>query len=197
MRPLAVAGDEPGVRRRVVVVQQLEEEAEAAALARDRLAEQALAAVVVDRAVLAVRADEERHASGPSLACRRRVRNSRRPCVRLVTQAGCARAAPSAPPPDGPPTRRGTAPRRARRTAGAGGGDRLAVDVVLDVAGGEHARDVRLGRLALRDEIAGLVVVELVDEQLRGRVVADRDEEPVGRVARIVSPSRRCAAARR
>ena len=57
----AVAGDEPGVRRRVVVVEQLEEEAETAALTGDGLVQQALAAVVVERAVLAVRADEERH----------------------------------------------------------------------------------------------------------------------------------------
>ena len=48
-------------RRRVVVVEQLEEEAEAAPLARDRLARETLPAVVVDRAVLAVRADEVRH----------------------------------------------------------------------------------------------------------------------------------------
>ena len=34
------------------------------------------------------------------------------------------------------------------RAPGAGGGDGLAVDVVLDVAGGEDARDVRLRRLA-------------------------------------------------
>ena len=32
--------------------------------------------------------------------------------------------------------------------AGAGGRDRLAVDVVLDVADGEDAGDVRLGRAA-------------------------------------------------
>ena len=47
-----VARDEAGVRRGVVVVEQLEQEAEAAPLARDRLAEQAVPAVVVDRAVL-------------------------------------------------------------------------------------------------------------------------------------------------
>ncbi|MBA3348649.1 MAG: hypothetical protein H0T13_08830 [Actinobacteria bacterium] len=58
---VAVAGDEPGVRAGVVVVEQLEEEAEAAPLAGDGLLQQALFAVVVERAVLAVRADEERH----------------------------------------------------------------------------------------------------------------------------------------
>ncbi len=36
---------------------------------------------------------------------------------------------------------------RAHR-AGAGGGDGLPVDVILDVADGEDARDVRLGRAA-------------------------------------------------
>ena len=36
--------------------------------------------------------------------------------------------------------------------------------------------------LPLRDQVARLVVVERVDEQLRRRVVADRDEEAVGRV---------------
>src|SRR4051812_15926290 len=58
---LVVADQEAGARRRVVVLEQLEEEAEPAAVARDRLLGQALAAVVVDRAVLAVRADEVRH----------------------------------------------------------------------------------------------------------------------------------------
>ena len=74
-------------------------------------------------------------------------------------------------------------------TARAGGGDGLPVDVVLDVADGEHARDVRLGRAGLRDQVAVLVVLELVDEELRVRVVADRDEEAAGldleRLARL------------
>jgi hypothetical protein len=56
-----VAHHEAGVRRRVVVLEQLEEEAEAAAVARDRLLRQALHPVVVDRPVLAVRADEVGH----------------------------------------------------------------------------------------------------------------------------------------
>src|SRR5262245_32072851 len=56
-----VARDEARVRRRVVVVEQLEQEPEAAALARDCLAQQTLPPVVVERAVLAVRADEIRH----------------------------------------------------------------------------------------------------------------------------------------
>src|SRR5688572_7437565 len=61
--PGAVAGYEARVRGGVVVVEELEEEAEAATLARDRMAEEALPAVVVDGAVLAVRADEEGHGS--------------------------------------------------------------------------------------------------------------------------------------
>ena len=64
-------------------------------------------------------------------------------------------------------------------TPGPGGGDRLAVHVILDVADREHACDVRLRRVGLRHEIPALIVVELVDEQLRVRVVADRDEESV------------------
>src|SRR5918992_132251 len=44
-----------------------------------------------------------------------------------------------------------------RHAPGAGGGHRLAVDVILNVARGEHARYVRLARLALRLDIAGLV----------------------------------------
>src|SRR3954447_19998965 len=68
---------------------------------------------------------------------------------------------------------------RAHR-ARARGGDRLAVHVVLHVADGEDAGDIRLGRVRLRDQVAGVVVVERLEKELRVRVVADRDEEPVG-----------------
>src|SRR5688572_7437605 len=66
----------------------------------------------------------------------------------------------------------GEEPLRVERGGAArpGGGDRLPVDVILHVAGGEDARDVRFGRLALRDQVAVLVVVEPVDEELRRRV---------------------------
>src|SRR3954447_24087490 len=64
--------------------------------------------------------------------------------------------------------------------ARARGGDRLAVRAVLDVARSEHTRDVRLGGARLRDQVPAGIVVELVAEELRVRVVADRDEEPVG-----------------
>src|ERR687898_1826222 len=65
--------------------------------------------------------------------------------------------------------------------AGPGRGDGLAVCVILDVADREHAGDVRLRRARLRDQITGVVVLELVQEQRRVRVVADRDEQSVGR----------------
>ncbi len=67
-----------------------------------------------------------------------------------------------------------------RHAAGAGGGDGLPVDVILDVAGGEDTRDVRRGGAGLRDEVPVLVVIELVDEERCGRIVADRDEDAVG-----------------
>ena len=51
--------------------------------------------------------------------------------------------------------------------------------MVDHVAGREHALDVRRRRAGLRHEVAGLVVVELVEKELRGRVVADGDEETV------------------
>ncbi len=65
--------------------------------------------------------------------------------------------------------------------AGAGRGDRLPVGVVGDVAGDEDAGDVRRGRAGVREQVAGLVVVELVDEERRVRIVADRHEDAVGR----------------
>src|SRR6185312_8081324 len=74
-----------------------------------------------------------------------------------------------------------------RHRAAARGGDSLPVRVVDDVAGCEDAFAVRLGRARLRHEIAGLVVVELLEEELRVRVVPDRDEEPVrGHLSRLV-----------
>src|SRR5438105_391136 len=58
---LLVAHDEPGAGRRVVVVEELEEEAEAAVMAGDGLVVEPLLAVAVDRSLLAVRADEVGH----------------------------------------------------------------------------------------------------------------------------------------
>src|SRR5690242_1745825 len=55
------------------------------------------------------------------------------------------------------------------RTARAGGGDRLPVVVVDEVAAGEHAREVG-GRRRVRHECVALVVeVDLALDQLRAR----------------------------
>jgi hypothetical protein len=59
--------------------------------------------------------------------------------------------------------------------------------VVGDVARREHAPDVRRCRAGLHLEVAGLVVIELVEEEPRVRVVPDRDEEPVGRDLRLLA----------
>ncbi len=71
--------------------------------------------------------------------------------------------------------------------ARAGGGDRLAVRVILHVARGEDARDVRSRRARLRDEVALLVVVEPVEEERwwsgRGRS-RRRRRQPRGRASR-------------
>src|SRR5678815_3148938 len=83
---------EPRVRAWVMVLEQLEEEPEAAAMAGDRLLGQPFVPVVVDRAVLAVRTDEVRHramvaprlgAAAPSPGeCARVKRSQRRQCQR-------------------------------------------------------------------------------------------------------------------
>ena len=59
---VAVADDEAGLGRRVVVLEQLVEEPERAAPALDGLRREPVVPVEVDRALLAVGADEERHA---------------------------------------------------------------------------------------------------------------------------------------
>src|SRR5207247_2860749 len=105
-----VADDEPGPGRRVVVLEQLEEEAEAAALARDGLVGQPLAPVVVDRTSLAVRTDEVRHAA--------MVATSHTPAAARVRGpsriSSGRRGRPSGAPPIQP----------SRRTARAGAGSR-------------------------------------------------------------------------
>ena len=58
---IAVADNEARVRPRVVVLEQLEQEAEATARAADRLVGQPLPAILVDHSTLAVRADERGH----------------------------------------------------------------------------------------------------------------------------------------
>ena len=65
-----------------------------------------------------------------------------------------------------------------RHAAGAGGGNRLTVDVILDVARGEDARDVG-ARAVVRQDVAVRVHLELTLEERRVRRVADRDEHAV------------------
>src|SRR3954451_6001063 len=64
--------------------------------------------------------------------------------------------------------------------AGAGGGDRLAVGVVDDVADGEDAAQVGAGRAKLGEDVAALVGLDLALHDLRLGEVADRDEGAVG-----------------
>src|SRR5260370_1311102 len=65
--------------------------------------------------------------------------------------------------------------------AEAGGGDRLAVDVVADVVGGEQARDRGCGRVGRRRDIAGRLHLHLSGDQLGRRGVPDGDEHTVDR----------------
>ena len=58
--------------------------------------------------------------------------------------------------------------------AGAGGGDRLAVGVVDDVAGAEDTGEVGPGGGGVDLQVALVVQVELALEELGARVVADR-----------------------
>ena len=59
--------------------------------------------------------------------------------------------------------------------AGAGGGDRLAVDVVGDVAGGEHAGHARLRRVAAEGD-------DLAQRRGAGRKARQIDAEPLGQI---------------
>ena len=69
----------------------------------------------------------------------------------------------------------------------AGRGDRLAVAMVVDVAGDEDAVDLRAG-LVVDHEVALLVDVEPVAEHVGVRPVADRDEQALDRQRRARSP---------
>src|SRR3984957_5864141 len=64
--------------------------------------------------------------------------------------------------------------------AGAGRGDCLAVDAVDDVAAGEDAVDVGVGRARFHLDVADLVHLELALEQRAVGIVADCDEHCVG-----------------
>src|SRR5690606_7899293 len=57
-----------------------------------------------------------------------------------------------------------------RRAASAGGGDRLAVGVVNEVAAREHAGQVGLRRASLDEDIARVVEVDLALDELVARV---------------------------
>src|SRR5579875_494410 len=59
-------------------------------------------------------------------------------------------------------------------------GDRLAVNMVGNVARREHALDAGPRRAATHPDIAGFVHVELAAEDFRVRLVADRDKDRVG-----------------
>ncbi len=61
----------------------------------------------------------------------------------------------------------------------AGGGDRLAVNIVGHVTGGEHARHRGGGRERRGFDVAGMLHLELSGEQLGCRCVADGDEHAV------------------
>src|SRR5207244_5955114 len=60
--------------------------------------------------------------------------------------------------------------------SGPGRGHRLAVDLVHDVAAGEHARHIGPGGPRFDLDIAVRIEVELTLEQLGRRLVADRHE---------------------
>ena len=83
-----------------------------------------------------------------------------------------------------------------RLAARAGGGDRLAVGVVDQVARGEHARAVGPRRAALDGHVAVLVDVDLPVHERRLRLVADRDERARDLERRAPRRSR-CSRARR
>ena len=71
-----------------------------------------------------------------------------------------------------------------RHAAMAGGGHRLAVDVVGDVAGGEHARHRGRGRVRRGLDVARRLHLDLAGEQFGRRRMADGDEHAVGRASR-------------
>ena len=64
--------------------------------------------------------------------------------------------------------------------AGAGGGDRLPVGEVDQVADGEDAGEVGLRARLVDLDVAVVVQVDLALDQLRARGVADRDEGAAG-----------------
>ena len=68
-----------------------------------------------------------------------------------------------------------------RHAAAACGGDGLPVHLVVHVAGGEDALDVRVRRAGLHFDVALVVRLQLSAEERGVRLVADRDEHAVDR----------------
>ena len=65
-----------------------------------------------------------------------------------------------------------------RHAAGAGGGNRLAVDMVLDIAAGKDTGDIGLGAV-VGEDVSGRIEIELADEQFGIGLMADGDEQAV------------------
>ena len=65
---------------------------------------------------------------------------------------------------------------KGRGTARARCRDRLPVTAVDEITRGEHARQVRRGRRMVDEHVAVVVEIDLPGQQLRARVVPDRNE---------------------
>src|SRR6185295_10400108 len=147
----------------VEVVEQLEDEAEAAARAADGLVSKAVASVGVHGAQAAIGANVIRHRF--EQYARGALRIPAR-YARLITLNASTMRQPA------------LGVERSLAT-GARSRDGLPVDMVGDVARCEDALDVRARRAGLDREVAVLVHVEDPAEQLRVGRVPDRDEEAV------------------
>src|SRR5437764_15297166 len=62
-----------------------------------------------------------------------------------------------------------------------GGGDRLTIDGIRNVPGGEDAGDIRVRGPRLGDQVASLIHIELAGKEAAVRLVADGDEESLNR----------------
>lgn len=63
--------------------------------------------------------------------------------------------------------------------AGGGGNDGLAVVRVGTIAGSKHTRDIRAGTVAIRDDVAFSITVQVSGKQIRVRTMPDGKEESV------------------
>src|SRR3954466_12430287 len=102
-------------------------------------------------------------------------------CSTSVTNVASVTAlvAPTENPPELQLYERGDEAFRVQRggATGAGSRDGLAVGVVDEIAGGEHARDVGAGAGVIDLHVAVVVHLDLTLEQLAARVVPDGDED--------------------